>query len=142
MQSEYRYLYSNRLIENPFYSLMLQKVAVISIEAVLKQIQPDNKLHPVGYFSRRLKPFEISNSPTELELLAIVNAVSYWKHYLYKQKFTVITDHSSVIYLNNFKNKSDKLTRWKALLRKYNFDIYYRKGRENVEADCLPRVPN
>lgn len=113
----------------------------IGVSGILKQKQSDGALHPVGYFSRKLKSYEKSYSPTELELLAVVNSVAYWKHYLYKQKFTVITDHQAITYLKNFKHKNDKLTRWKMLLEQYNFDVYYREGRLNVEADCLSRNP-
>ena len=48
--------------------------------AILKQPQEDNVLHPVAYFSRRLKPAEAKKKAIHLECLAIKQAPVYWQY--------------------------------------------------------------
>ena len=64
--------------------------------AVLKQVQTDGELHPIGYFSKKLLKYQQNYSVTELECLAIVEVVEYFHHYLYGQTFTIITDHQTL----------------------------------------------
>ncbi len=45
----------------------------IGLGAVLKQKQSDNKLHPIGYFSKKLLSYQQNYSITELEYLAIID---------------------------------------------------------------------
>ena len=53
----------------------------------------------IAYASRQLKPHE-ENYPThDLELAAVVFALKIWRHYLYKVKFEVYTDHKCLKYL-------------------------------------------
>ena len=53
----------------------------------------------VAYTSRQLKPHE-NNYPThDMELVAIVFAFKIWRHYLYREKCFIYTDHKSLKYL-------------------------------------------
>ena len=53
----------------------------------------------MAYASRQLKPHE-QNYPThDLELVAVVFALKIWRHYLYKEKCRIYTDHKSLKYL-------------------------------------------
>ena len=65
------------------------------IGGLVKQEAGDNKNHPVEYFSKKLLPYQKNYSVSELECLAIVEALDFWDHYLYGKKFTVITDHQA-----------------------------------------------
>ena len=50
----------------------------------------------VAYVSRQLKPHE-KNYPThDLELAAIVFALKLWRHYFYREKCFIYTDHKSL----------------------------------------------
>ena len=113
----------------------------VGVGAVLKQMQSDGELHTVAYFSKTLLPYQRNYTATELELLALVKAVDYWHHYLYDKRFQVITDHQALRYLETFKNKNMRLTKWAIELGSYEFEVIYRVGRENLEADALSRAP-
>ena len=61
--------------------------------------------------------------------------------YLFNKEFTVISDHDSLRFLLNIKNKNARLIKWSIALSGYRFTIRYQKGSENIEADCLSRAP-
>ena len=113
----------------------------IGIGAVLKQKQSDNELHPIGYFSRKLLPYQRNYSVSELECLAIVEAVNYWYHYLLGKQFSIYTNHKALKYLQNMKNLNSRLAKWALALDMYKCEIFYKEGKDNVEADCLSRNP-
>jgi hypothetical protein len=65
------------------------------IGAVLSQIQGGEE-RAIGYYSRSLNKAERNYCVTRKELLAVVAAVEHFHYYLYGQKFTVRTVHSSL----------------------------------------------
>ena len=71
--------------------------AVLSQGAIGKDL-------PVAFASRTLNRAEKNYSTTEKELLAIVWGMRYFRPYLYGRKFTVVTDHKTVMWIMNVKN--------------------------------------
>lgn len=127
---------------NPNNELILETDASkIGIGAVLKQPNELNELHPIGYFSKKLTNYQQNYPVTHLECLAVVESIKYWHHYLYDRKFTVITDHSALTSIRKIKKPNSRLFTWAFLLGQYNFEIKYRPGSENIEADFLSREP-
>ena len=51
--------------------------------------------HPMSYASRALSPAEQNYGITDLETLAVVWAISHFRHYLYDQQVTIYTDHTA-----------------------------------------------
>ena len=43
----------------------------------------EQSFHPVAFFSRRLNHAQQNYSTTDREMLAIVEALRYWRHYLH-----------------------------------------------------------
>lgn len=81
------------------------------------------------------------NKPViEKELLGIYWAITYFRPYLFGQNFFVYTDHRPLISLFNHKNPSSKLTRIRTDLCDYNFEIIYKPGKYNSNADALSRI--
>jgi hypothetical protein len=83
---------------------------------------------------------EKNYSATELECLGIVWAIDHFRPYLYGRAFLVKTDHNPLVYLNNTKNKSSRVCRWRLQLSEYKYEIKYKKGVLNTNADALSRV--
>jgi hypothetical protein len=116
--------------------------AGVGLGAVLSQIGDDGLEHPICYASRLLNKAEKNYSATELELecLGIVWAIDHFRPYLYGRAFLVKTDHNPLVYLNKTKNKSSRVCRWRLQLSEYKYEIEYKKGVLNTNADALSRV--
>ncbi|ESK84882.1 reverse transcriptase-rnase h-integrase [Moniliophthora roreri MCA 2997] len=68
--------------------------------AVLHQQGKDGEWHPCGYLSKSLSPTERNYEIYDCELLAIVQALTEWQHYLIggKYKVVILSDHKNLTY--------------------------------------------
>jgi hypothetical protein len=96
---------------------------------------------PIAYASRTLNNAELNYSTVEKELLAIVLACKHFRLYLLGRKFQIITDHKGLTWIFNVKDPSSRLMRCKLLLQEYEYEIEYRAGQRNCNADNLSRYP-
>jgi len=96
---------------------------------------------PIAYVSRVLNEAEKKYSTIEKECLSIVFTTSHFRQYLYGRKFTIITDHRPLVWLNSIKDPTSRLWKWKLKLSEYMYDIHYRAGSTNKVADALSRNP-
>jgi hypothetical protein len=99
-------------------------------------------LQPVAYMSHRMAPAEMNYPTHEQELLAIMLALTVWRHYLLGHRFTIVTDHHPLTYLSTQPNLSRRQVRWMERLAEYDFDIVYAAGKSNKAADALSRRPD
>ena len=61
--------------------------------------------------------------------------------YLYKVNFDVYTDNNPLTYILT-PEKLDAVGQcWVASLADYNFQLHYKTGKSNVEADGLSHIP-
>ena len=95
----------------------------------------------IAYFSKVLNKSERNYCVTRRELLAVVESVKFFHHYLYGQEFLIRTDHASLRWLMSFRNLEGQLARWLERLQQYNFQILHRKGVSHGNADGLSRRP-
>ncbi|GKB37980.1 putative reverse transcriptase domain-containing protein, partial [Tanacetum coccineum] len=65
------------------------------------------------------------------------SALTMWRHYLYKTRFTVFTDHKSLQHILDQKELNMRQRHWLELLSDYDCDIRYHPGKANVVADAL-----
>ncbi|RWS03936.1 pol polyprotein-like protein [Dinothrombium tinctorium] len=112
----------------------------VGIGAALIQLEGETE-KIICYYSRVLNSAEKHYSAVEIELLAIVQGIKRFKHYLTGCKFEVVTDSNPLTYLMRTKNLNSRLSRWSMFLQEYNFDIVYRKGSSNKLCDFLSRYP-
>ena len=111
-----------------------------AVAAVLCQHQ-DGREHPIAYASKSLNHAERNYSATEGECLAIVWACKYFRQYLYGKPFVLQTDHSALKWLMETRDLTGRLARWSLKLQEYTFEVRYRPGASNANADALSRLP-
>ncbi|CAF1579968.1 unnamed protein product, partial [Didymodactylos carnosus] len=112
------------------------------IGVTLKQKVGKNE-HVIVYLSQNLNKIERKWGVTVQECWAIVWAVKKLRIYLYGTKFTVITNHHPLCWLNKHKSGNERLYRWSLVLQEYEFDIKHKGGSCHLDADCLSRsLPN
>ena len=100
----------------------------VGLGAVLEQDE-----HVISYASRSLTSPERQYSTIQRECAAIVFAL---RHYLLGRHFKILTDHAPLQWLSAQKMEG-MLCRWALVLQEYDFDIDFRKGKQNVNADAL-----
>jgi hypothetical protein len=72
--------------------------------------------------------------------LAIVWGCKYFRQYLYGRKFAIVTDHRPLIWIFSVTDPSSRLLRWRLNLEEYEYEVAYKKGSHNTNADALSRI--
>lgn len=108
--------------------------SAVGLGAVLEQDD-----HVVAYASRSLSTPERQYSVIQKECLAVVYALKQFRHYLLGRHFRLLTDHAPLQWLSAQKMEG-MLCRWALAMQEYDFDIVYRKGSLNANADALSRT--
>lgn len=110
--------------------------------AVLSQ-EFDSKIRPVAYASRSLRPSgrnTATYSSMRLEFLALKWAMcEKFREYLLGHKCLVRTDNNPLSHLATAKLGATE-QRWAAELAAFDFEIQYRSGKNNQNADALSRL--
>ena len=140
-------LVSSPILEYPdfFLPFIVETDASQSgLGAAISQKQPDGHV-VIAYAPRALRPAEknMSNYSTiKLKLLAMKWAITdKFRDYLLGSKFVVYTDNNPLSYLQSAKLGVTEL-RWASQLAQFDFEIKYRSGKENCNADSLRRKPS
>ena len=107
---------------------------------VLSQIQNDVEC-VIAYCSRVLRPSQRKYCTTKREMLAAVSMCIQFHSYLRGAKFTLRTDHKSLVWLHRFKDTEGMWARWLHTLQQFQFSIVHRAGHDHGNADGLSRVP-
>ena len=111
-----------------------------ALGAVLYQRQ-NGQLKVIAYASRTLNKAESHYEVHKIEFLALKWAVTErFQDYLYGARFTIYTDNNPLTFVLTSAHLDATGHRWVAALAAFNFDIKYRSGKSNVDADCLSRL--
>lgn len=68
-------------------------------------------------------------------------AVNKWPQYLTVKPFVIKTDQKALKFLLEQKLHTGNQLKWIIKLMQYDFEIEYKKGKENKAADALSRLP-
>ena len=99
-------------------------------------ISQENK--PIAYFSRKLSATQRRYATIEQEMLAIVKVLKEYRNFLLGANITIYTDHKNLL-ANNSDNNS--VFRWKQKIQEYGPTLIYVKGKDNIAANALSRLP-
>ena len=109
--------------------------------AALYQIQDDGSEKVIAYASCGLSKSEKNYAPHKLEFLCLKWSVcEKFYDYLYGHSFEVRTDGNPLTYVMTSARLDATGHRWVALLSNFQFNIVYRSGRSNRDADALSRI--
>ncbi|KAF4334483.1 gag polymerase env poly [Fusarium beomiforme] len=115
-----------------------------AISGILTQLV-ETQWRPVAYWSRKLTDTEQRWGTGQQELLAIVESLEHWGHYLMglTEKFLVLTDHLALkgVVEASARDLRGRLARWVYRLSAFDFNIEHRPGTKNP-ADGLSRRPD
>jgi hypothetical protein len=91
----------------------------------------------LAFTSKKLSKRNLGKSIYEKEMLAILHAIDLWHPYLLGQCFQIKTDHQSLKYFLEQRISSLEQQKWVTKLFGYDYEIIYKKGKQNVVADAL-----
>ena len=112
--------------------------SLFAIGGVLNQIQNGEEV-VIAYASRSLRLSQRRYCTTRREMLAAVVMCTHFRSYLRGSQFTLRTDHSSLRWLQKFKNEDRMLARWYLLLGQFSVTFEYRPGSLHNNADGMSR---
>nr|GEX64847.1 putative reverse transcriptase domain-containing protein [Tanacetum cinerariifolium] len=93
----------------------------------------------IAYASRQLKVHEQNYTTHDLELGSLVFALKIWRHYLYRTRCSMFTDHKSLQHILDQKELNMRQRHWLELLSDYDCNIRCHLINANVVADALSR---
>jgi hypothetical protein len=110
-----------------------------AIGAICSQPDAEGTLHPLGYFSRKLKDTKQNYDIHDKELLAIVDSLQKWSTYCKSTQhlITILSDHKNLEYWQTKKDLNLRQAWWGELLANYNFCIIYCPGKLAGKPDIL-----
>ena len=133
---------SSPVLRSPDFNLefyLAVDASDFALGAVLLQ-EHEGTLMPVSYFSRKFSKAQLNYSTIEKELLALVEACTFFEIYLSSGKtVTVLTDHNPLVHLARLKHSNQRLLRWSLRLQEFPLQIEHISGRSNIIADALSR---
>ena len=143
-----RLLTSTPILGNPDFKrpfILETDASTFGLGAVLSQEQENGRV-VLAYASRTLRRSERNMerySSMKLELLAMKWAVTEkFRDLLLGTEFVVYTDNNPLSYFMTSSKLGAVESRWAAELSLFNFQIKYRSGKENRNADALSRKPD
>jgi hypothetical protein len=92
---------------------------------------------PLAFTSKQLSEKNLGKPIYEKEILVILHAVELWCPYLLGQHFQIKIDQQSLKYFLEQPISSQEQQKWVTKLFGYDYEIIYKKGKDNVMADAL-----
>ena len=121
--------------------LLYTDASDVGIGATLSQQDAKGNVRLVSCRSRKLSPPERNYPVHEKEMLALVDTLQAWRHYLLGAEVHVFTDNSALRSLQTTTKPSPRQVRWLEKLQQYTLNVTHIPGRTNVAADALSRLP-
>ena len=113
----------------------------LGLGGVLYQADDQGVLKVVAYASRSLSQMERNYPAHKLEFLALKWAVAdHFHEYLYGGRFDVYMDNNPLTYILTSAKLDVCGQRWVTSLANYDFRLFYKMGKTNIEVDALSRI--
>ena len=110
--------------------------------AVLYQRDDNDHKRAIAFASRSLSNTEKNYPVHKLEFLALKWVITDRFHeYLYGGQFDVYMDNNPLTYILTSAKLDATGQRWVASLANYDFQIFYKSGKTDIEANALSQIP-
>ena len=133
-----------QMVPNPAKPYVLHTDASdVALGATLSQMDEHGNLRLVTCRSRKMSPAEVNYAVHDKEILALVDTLKHWRHYLLGAQVTVWTDNTALLHFLTIQNPTARQSRWVERLQEYpQLVIKKIAGAENAAADALSRLPS
>ena len=123
----------------PFF--VMTDASLTASGGILMQKDSNGDLHPCAYHSATFSPAKRNYNIYDRELLAVIQALKEWRHYLtgMEHPVTVITDHKNLGYFKQPQNLSHRQARCWLFLQEYDIRWGVERGINMGPADALSR---
>jgi hypothetical protein len=92
---------------------------------------------PLDFTSKQLSERNLGKSIYEKEMLSILHVVDLYRPYPLGKLFQIKTDHQSLKYFLEQCLSSPEKQKWVTKLFGYDYEIIYKKAKDNVVVDAL-----
>ncbi|KAJ9534829.1 hypothetical protein QJQ45_017277 [Haematococcus lacustris] len=136
---------SSPVVRPPDFSLpftVKTDASLFAIGAVLTQQDSSGAEYVVAYESRKLNPAQVNYPAHERELLAVLHALTTWRHYLLGRPFIVETDNSATTHVLTQSNLTGRQMRWTQRLAEFDITFVHKAGKQHTVPDALSRRPD
>jgi hypothetical protein len=119
---------------NPQKPIILQTDASgFAIAGILNRHDRSGIICPVNFYTQKCSPSKQNYDTYDRELLAIVETMKQWRHYLDGANHEVLIqcDHKNLKYFQTSKVLSRRQARWAEILSSYDFVIEHLEGKKN-----------
>ena len=125
--------------DKPF--ILMVDASDIGVGAVLVQGDHRSLEHPIAYFSQKFNKSQRNYCTSKKETLALILASHHFDFYLSAAQHPILvyTDHNPLTFLNQLRDKNQRLMRWKIIIQGYDLNIQHIAGKDNILADALSR---
>jgi hypothetical protein len=126
----------------PFY--VETDASDFGIGGVISQLNHEQLLQPIAFYSRQLNSAERNYTIYDKELLAVYAMFQEWRHFLQggAHPVTVYSDHKNLEFFMTSQKLTRRQARWSLYLNEFSFFIVHRPGHLNTQADLLSRRPD
>ena len=108
----------------------------------MSQLDTEGNSRLIACRSRKLNKAQLNYPVHKKEMLALIDALDDWRHYLLGAEIHIFTDNSALRYLQNTKQPSSRQIRRLEKLQIYSpLKIAHIPGKTNTSADALSRSP-
>jgi hypothetical protein len=110
---------------------------------ILTQMDTNGDRHPCAYLSKSLTKEQRNYDTGDRELLAIVQALKEWRHYIQEsgQTTIVLSDHNNLRHFKVPQAIGQQMAWWTLYLSEFNIKLVHIPGKKNIQADSLSWWP-